>query len=391
MPQFKFTAISTQGEQIQGIETAESIDKLTKILKRRKLILVKAKALNQKSVSLAHTTRLIIELNDLISSGVILEQALTILADDIDDPKFSQLCQQLRQQLKSGQSLSQALQQAGKFDPLLIPLIQAGETSGQLAKALQILDNYYQNKKQLRSEIISNLAYPAILVIVCVISLIALALYVIPVFKDIFADNMDTLPLGTLISFQISDWLSAHGSLLLTGIIVFSILFNLALRYSEKFRYYWQVLLFKLPLTSTLISQTQASNIFNVLSVLLESGIPLVKAMQITQSVVTNAPQRQGMNRCIQQLKQGAPLSNALKQIPFLPIIAIRLITVGDQTGKLARSCHRVATIVQRELRNNLKSLVSLLEPAIILFMGGVIGFVIISMLLAVFSMSDLV
>jgi len=391
MPQFQYSAISANGEQTKGQETANNLDNLTLILKRRKLILIKAKELKRKSISFAHTIRLIIELNDLISSGVVLERALQILSSDSSDPKFTELCQQIRQQLKSGQSLSQSLQQIGQFDPLLIPLIQAGETSGRLAETLGILDQYYQNKKQLRSDVIASMAYPSILILVCIISLIALALFVIPVFKDIFADNMDTLPLGTLISFYISDWITANGGWLLLTLSIISVSISLAIKHSDNFRFYWHILLFKIPLCGTLISQNQATNTFNVLSVLLKSGVPLVKSMQICKAVFTNDPQNQGMEKCIRQLKQGKALSLALEQIPFLPIIAQRLISVGDETGNLAHSTDKAAQIIQRELRSNLKGLVSLLEPAIILIMGGVIGFVIISMLLAVFSMSDLV
>jgi general secretion pathway protein F len=391
MPQFQYTAISANGEQTQGIESAQNTESLAAILKRRKLILVKAKPIKSKAISFAHTMRFIIELNDLISSGVVLERALQIMQSDSSDPQFTQLCSQIRQQLTRGQSLSEALQQIGRFDPLMIPLIKAGESSGQLADALTILDQYYQSKKQLRSDIIASLAYPAILIIVCIISLIALALYVIPVFKDIFEDNMDTLPTGTLISFYISDWIMANGGWLLLTLASLALLIFLGIKHSDNIRYYWHTLLFRLPLFGTLLSQNEAANAFNVLSVLLKSGVPLVKAMQITREVLTNEPQKKGMDKCIQQLKQGKSLAIALEQIPFLPTIARRLINVGDETGNLAYSSDKAAKILQRELRSSLKGLVALLEPAIILFMGGIIGFVIISMLLAVFSMSDLV
>ncbi|WP_031433491.1 type II secretion system F family protein [Methylomarinum vadi] len=391
MPQYQYTAISPSGEQIKGVESANSLDNLSLLLKRRKLILVKAKELKKQPVSFNHTLRLIIELNDLLGSGLVLERALQIIASDSSDPRFSKLCEQIRQQLKSGLSLSQALQQIGSFDSLLIPLIQAGEASGQLTESLAILDHYYQSKKQLRSDIIASMAYPSILVIVSIISLIALALYVIPVFKDIFADNMDNLPLGALISFQVSDWVTANGFWLLIACATLFVVLSLAVKHNDTIRHHWHVLLFKLPLFGNLVSQNEAANTFSVLSVLLKSGVPLVKSMQITQKVLSNEPQQQGMEACIRQLKQGRPLSKAMEHIPYLPTIARRLINVGDESGNLAHSSEKASQIIQRELRNTLKGLVALLEPVIILVMGGVIGFVVISMLLAVFSMSDLV
>jgi len=391
MPEYQYTALTANGTESSGLENAPSIDALTLQLKRRRMVLLKAKEIKTHRIPFTYTLRLIIELNDLIGSGLVLERALQIIASDSSDEKFAQLCDRIRQQLKGGQSLSQALNQIGRFDPLLVPLIQAGEASGRLSETLNILDQYYQNKKQLQGDIIASLAYPAILVLVSILSLIALALYVIPVFKDIFADNMDKLPLGTIISFRISDWLSANGGYLFLAITGTVMLCTLAIRHSEAVRFTWHQLLLHLPLVGPLLSQSEAAKSFNVLSVLLKSDVPLVKSMQITQAVLSTLPQQQGMENSIRQLKQGKPLSQALDDIPFLPVIARRLVAVGDESGNLSRSCEKAAAIIQRELRSSLKALVAMLEPAVILIMGGVIGFVIISMLLAVFSMSDLV
>lgn len=391
MPDFQYTALTTHGSETTGVENAKNKQQLVQQLKFKRLILLKAKRIRKKAISFALSLRLATELTDLVSGGIKLERALQILGDDTEDKHFNLLCNQIRQGLKDGLSLSQALDRCGTFDPLFIPLINAGEASGKLAQALNILEQYYLNKKQFRSELNASLAYPAILIFVSIVSVIALTVYVIPIFKDIFADDMQALPLGTRFCFAASDWMAANGAAF--GAVI-GLIFTLcwaAIQYSETIRLNWHRLQLKLPLFGRLISQNEAAKTFNVLGVLLNSGVPLLQALDISQAVIMNMAQRNGMTTCIQKLKQGGTLSANLYHIPDLPVIASRLIKVGDESGNLAASCDKTAQIIQRNLKSQLKSLVTLIEPLVILFMGGVIGFVIISMLLAIFSMSDLV
>jgi len=391
MPLFNYTAISINGTESKGSETASDQLALKQQLKKRRLILVNAKEQTASVIPLKYSLRLATELNDLIGGGISLERALQLLSDDSQDPKFSQLCTQIQQNVKNGQALSQALEQCGKFDPLFIPLILAGEASGKLSETLLVLERYYLNKKEFQSNLTSSLAYPAILMLTSFIAIIALALYIIPVFKDLFADDMDKLPLGTQISFIASDWLIAYGPSLFisTSILLSSVI--LAIKYNPKVKFYWHQLLLSAPIIGSLISKSEALKLFNVLSILLKSGVPLLKTLQICQGVLSNLAQKKGLAQCIQRITQGQTLANNLNSIPNLPVIAERLTKVGDETGKLDKSSQKIADIIQRELNTQLKSIVALIEPIVILTMGGVIGFVIISMLLAVFSISDLV
>ena len=391
MPQYHYTALNISGGQVQGTDTALDQAALKQLLKKRRLILIKAKEAAVVTVPFKYCLRLATELNDLIGGGITLERALLLLSQDSQDPGFKQLCQQLQQNIKNGLALSEALSQVGKFDPLFIPLITAGEASGRLAETLTVLEQYYLNKKEFKSNLTSSLAYPAILLITSVLAIIALALYIIPVFKDLFADDMEKLPLGTQISFIISDWLIDYGPVLLmisTSLVVGLVL---GLKYHAKTKFYWHRLLLYSPVIGSLISNTEALKLFRVFSILLKSGVPLLKTLQISQNVLNNLVQRQGLSSCIQHITQGGTLADNLNDIPRLPVIAGRLIKVGDETGKLGESCQKTASIIQRELNSQLKTLVALIEPIVILTMGGVIGFVIISMLMAVFSISDLV
>lgn len=391
MPDYHYTALTAHGTETRGVENANNKQHLAEQLKYKRLILLKAQALKKQTISFALSLRLATELTDLITGGIALERALQILGTDTQDKAFSVLCNQIRQGLKDGLSLSQALEKCGEFDPLFIPLIHAGEASGKLAQSLTILEQYYLNKKQFRSELNASLAYPAILVFVSILSIIALTLYVIPIFKDIFADDMQTLPLGTQICFIASDWMTNHGLVLGISLVLVYAAFWGAVHYHAGNRLLWHKLQLKLPAFGQLISQSEAAKIFNVLGVLLNSGVPLLQALTISQAVIMNLAQKNGMMQCIQQLKQGGTLADNLHHIPNLPVIASRLIKVGDESGNLATSCDKTAQIIQRNVKAQLKTVVTLVEPLVILVMGGVIGFVIISMLMAIFSMSDLV
>ena len=391
MPNYQYTALTPHGAETNGFEHATNKKQLAEQLKLKRLILLKAKTLSKKTISFSLSLRLATELTDLITGGIALERSLQILGTDSQDKEFSSLCNNIRQGLKDGLSLSQSLEKCGTFDPLFIPIIHAGEASGKLAQSLTILEQYFINKKQFRSDLSASLAYPAILVLVSIISIIALILYVIPIFKDIFSDDMKTLPLGTRICFYASDWIIDNGTIMVIFIVFLLFIIWSSVNFNQKIRVQWHRFQLNLPLFGTLISQSEAAKIFNVIGVLLNSGIPLLQAMTISQAVMINLAQKNGMTKCIQQVKQGRSLAENLHHIPNLPIIASRLIKVGDESGNLATSCDKTYQIIQRNVKNTLKTIVTLIEPLVILFMGSVIGFVIVSMLLAIFSMSDLV
>lgn len=389
--QYRYVALTREGAEQQGTDEATSPEELARRLRQRRLVLVKAKPVARSKVPLALNARLVGELAGLLDSGVALERALQILAEEAGtDRRLAELARRLRDGLKRGQSFSEALASAGEFDPLLVPLVRAGEASGHLPGTLAMLEGHYEAQRQLRSDLLAALAYPLILLVVSILSLLGLGLYVIPVFKDLFADEPGRLPGATHAIFWTSDALLAYGHWLLLATLVLIGAARLALRASPALRRRWHRLALGLPLAGPLLSLAEGGRLMTLLGVLLERGVPLVRAMELGRDGVRNLEQRAGLAQAIQALRQGRPLPAAMQAVPALPERARQLLKVGDESGRLAGTCVKAGERLQRDLRTRIKALVSLAEPAIILFMGGVIGFVVVSMLLAVFSLSDL-
>ena len=390
MPEYAYKAIGRDGVEIMGQEQAESLEALTLSLRKKQLALLEAKTKKSRAIGLSVTLPFISELSPLVNSGIPLERALQIVAEDSREARVPELAEQLRKTLKRGESFSEALTQAGRFDSLFIALVKVGEASGELPKVLAILENHYQEARKIRGELIASLTYPAILAIVSIASVIGLALFVVPVFKDIFADSPEiVLPLGTRILFALSDFVISYGWIVLIGLALAAIGGTILVQRNEAVNRAWHTLQLRLPLLGELQAKFAAFKLAKALSIMLTGGLPLAKAVEISRPLLTNLIQREGLESCLTGLRKGEPIPQAVNRIPALPVQFHRYIKLGNETGNLGPNLGRVADILQEDFRNRLKSLVSILDPLIIVTMGGVVGFMVISILVAVFSLSD--
>lgn len=390
MPEFEYTAIGRDGFEVHGRESAESQELLTLILRKRQLALLQATLKRPRPVSLALVVAFVSELSPLLNSGIPLERALQIVAEDTRNGKLAGLADQLRQTIKRGQPFSEALAQSGSFDSLIVALVKVGEASGEMAKVLVILDSYYQEARQVRRDLAASLTYPAMLALVAILSLIGIIWFVVPVFKDIFdEESQRALPLGTRIVFWLSDFVIAYGwvalalaALLLPAVIV-------AVNRVDQVNRSWHALQMRLPLVGELLGQLAGFKLAKALSIMLQGGTPLAHAVEIARPLLTNRLQREGLESCLLALRKGEPLPQAVARIPGLPAQFHRYVKLGNETGNLGTSLSRVADILQSEFRGRLKSLIAILDPLIIIIMGGAVGFMVISILLAVFNLAD--
>jgi type II secretory pathway component PulF len=269
-------------------------------------------------------------------------------------------------------------------------MLRAGEATGQLAGMLRRLSDHFEQANDLRREVRASLAYPSILLVVSLLSLIGLALYVVPVFRELFEDNLADLPVGTRIVFGISDWLVQNGTLAFGVSAAVLITLLLGFRHVPPLRDLAHRSMFALPLFGEIAALRQSASLTGVLGVLLSSGVPLVQAMQIAGETATNRYMRKLLARAHSEIRQGAPFTSAMNRVHVLPIVASRLMGIGDESGRLGPACSKASHLLEKTLRSRLKSLVALVEPITILTMGGVVGFVVVSMLLAVFGLTDL-
>jgi type II secretory pathway component PulF len=390
MPYYAYTAIGRDGKSLEGREYADNRTALEGRVKSRRLVLVKCQEVRRRIISAGLTTRFVGQLARLVSSGVIIERSLQIIGEDTEEAAITQLAGQLRQSIKRGLTLSQAFAEAGQFDPLLVPLVRAGEASGQLPQILLSLQHYFERQQKLRGDIAASLAYPAILLFAAVLSLIGLGIYVIPIFRDLFADRLGALPAATRLLFTISDLLTHYGQYVLTVLVIAVAGLYLAHGRTPAVRRSIDRIVLETPWLGNFIAKAQSANILSVLGVLLSNGVALALALELALATARNSVIRAGLEQTLIGVRKGRRLVAALDSVPKFPKLGKRLLAVGDETGDLGGMSTNAAEILRDEIQARLKAAVSLLEPAIILFMGATVGFVVISMLLGVYSLSSL-
>jgi len=389
MPFYKYEAIKRDGTKVNATLFGTSLIDLEENLKGRELILVEAEEVKQKPANKQLIGDFITEFSPLIESGISIDKALSIIAEDVQDKKLGSLAMDLYATIKQGGSLSQAMQETGLFESYATALVQAGEASGQLPKVLDSLEEHYAVRAKLKSEIVSALAYPAILFVVSMLSLIAISYKVIPRFEELFADKMEVLPTSTLIIFAASDFLKNYSLPLLTIMLVIAILLMVLYRKSEGAKYSMDTIFLKLPGIGKHLQLSQGTNFSNMLGVLLESGVPLLQAMELAKNVLTLGPLLSGAEEAINEVRRGEPLHRAAEFIPYFPKLTTRFIKVGEEAGNLGTMVAKAGNILSLQLQHKLKRFAAVLGPVVILIMGGLIGMIVISMLSAVYSFSD--
>lgn len=391
MPEYQYSALSRQGVEVSGSEQADSVEALARQLKKQQITLLQARERKTRKIPFAVIQAFLAELSPLANNGIPIDRALQIVGEDSSDPKIGELAAQLRKGIKRGESLSQALSHSGRFDILLVALVKVGETSGELPRVLAILETYYQEARQTRRDLVASLSYPAILALVSLVSVIGLALFVVPVFRDIFDEKaQEALPLGTKILFAGSEFLIQYGALLAVVLAGFGTGLAVLIQRHDGVNRLWHRFLLNAPLIGQIRGLFEAFKLSKALSIMMERGVPLVQAAEIAQPLLVNRIQREGFAECAKALRKGEPIPQAVARIPGLPVQFHRYVKLGNETGTLGQNLGKAADLLRDDFKNRLKSLIAILDPLIIVVMGGMIAFMVISILLAVFSLSDI-
>ena len=390
MPEYQYSALSRQGVEVSGSEQADSVEALTRQLKKQQITLLHARERKARKIPFAVIQAFLAELSPLASNGIPIDRALQIVGEDSGDPKIGELAAQLRKGIKRGESLSQALSQSGRFDSLLVALVRVGETSGELPRVLAIMETHYQEARQTRRDLVAALSYPAILALVSLLSIIGLALFVVPVFRDIFDEKaQQALPLGTKILFAGSEYLIRYGAALTLVLAGLGSGLSLLVQRHDGANRLWHHFLLNAPLIGRIRGLFEAFKLSKALSIMMERGVPLVQAAEIAHPLLANRIQREGFAACVQALRKGEPIPQAIARIPGLPVQFHRYIKLGNETGNLGPNLGKAADLLRDDFKSRLKSLIAVLDPLIIITMGGLVAFMVISILLAVFSLSD--
>ena len=330
------------------------------------------------------------QLATLVDSGLTLDDGLSTLVKLSETEKTRSVLADIRKQVHAGSSFADALAEHPKiFSKLYVNMIRAGEAGGILGEALTRLALFMEKSVELKNSIRSAMVYPAILTLVGGTAVIVLITFVIPQFSKLFEEMGAALPLPTQIMLGLSSLIIDYWPALILGFTGFIAAFNLYLR-TNNGRLKWDGMLLKLPLFGPLIQKIEVSRFSLTLATLLKSGVPILQAMGIVRSILINRVISDSIIVIQQALKKGQGLSGPLQKAGVFPPMAVHMITVGETSGALDKMLTKVSNTYDKEVEQSIKQVISLIEPMMILFMAVVIGFIVVSMLLAIFSANDI-
>ena len=330
------------------------------------------------------------ELATLVNAGLPLDRSLSITAELASKPALRTVIQDVLKQIKAGKSLAESLAAHPKyFSRLYVNMIRAGEAGGVLDKILNRLADFQRTADEMRSYLISSLIYPALLTVVGIGSVAILMFFVIPRFSTIFSDIGAPIPFSTQVLLTLSNWMIRYwsiGILSIAGVV-------LAVRYwlqSPAGRHQYDVWRLRLPLLGTTLLKIEIGRFARTLGTLLTSAVPLISAVRIVQDIATNQIVSEAVSKIADGAKRGLGVARPMQDAGVFPPLAIHLVEVGEETGRLDAMLLQLADIYEKDVRTSIKSLTSVFEPAIILVMGVIVGTVVLSMLMAIFSINEI-
>lgn len=330
------------------------------------------------------------ELGTLLAAGLPLDRSLSILGNLIEGEEFSKVVRTLLEAVRAGKSLAASMaEHPDVFPKLYANMIRAGEAGGILEAVLKYLAEYLERSQALKEDVKSALIYPLILAAAAGLSLIILFVYVIPRFALIFKDVGPAVPWITQVVIGFSQWLTEYGWILLLLVIIASFGTAFYLRNPEG-RAELDRMCLRAWLLGDLVRKFETARFARTLSALLKGGVPLLEALGTVQGVVGNRSMARAISQVQFRVREGKGMARPLGESGFFPPLALNMIAVGEETGKLEAMLAEVADHYDQEVKRTTKRLTSLLEPALILGMGLIIGVVVVSMLLAIFSINDL-
>jgi len=330
------------------------------------------------------------QLATLLEAGMELDRSLAILVDLTDNQRFRSILRGILTDIQAGNAFADGLAKYPRlFSRLYINMVKAGEASGVLEVILTRLAGFLERSKAVRDEVTSALIYPILLLGVGGGAVMVMMNFVIPRFAQIFADTKQLMPLPTRMLLAISALTTSYWWLF-AGLIILGWVGLRAYLQTEQGKTQWDQWKLALPILGRLIQEIEVSRFARTFGTLLQSGVPVLAAVSIVKETITNRVIAAAMSRLQEGVKRGEGISGPLRAAAAFPSFAIHMAKVGEETGRLEEMLIRVADTYDERVRRTVKRLTSLLEPVLILSLGLIVGFIVLSMLLAIFSINEL-
>lgn len=332
------------------------------------------------------------QLSTLLGAGIPLVPSFSVLLAQTKNPLLQKILAQIRADLNEGKSLTSSMENFPQvFPPFYINMVKAGEASGTINLVLERLADFSESQQALMNKIRSALAYPLVMLLVGSLVILLLMTFVVPRITDIFADMKQTLPLMTIILIAVSHFLKSFWWLLVLVIAAGVIGFRYMTTSTESGRRFWDLVRLRAPVLGAVNLKIAIARFSRTLATLLQSGVPLLSAMEIVRNVVNNTTIGEMIAGAARDVEEGQTLAAPLAASGLFPPMVTEMIAVGEQSGSLEKMLNRIAVSYETEAQSDILVMTSLLEPIMILVMGLIVGFIVFSILLPIFEMNQLV
>ena len=408
MPAYRFEALQADGVTRKGVVEADSLKAARSQLRGQSLVPLSVEVIasgaNPKDLTLPWWQRPVgrsrafsasqravwtRQLAGLVSSGLPIERALSALADEADEDKQRQLMAAIRAEVNGGSSLGHALaQHPGEFPAIDRAVIAAGEQSGHLGMVLEQLANDLEEHQALRAKLMGAALYPAIVCLVALAIVVFLVTSVVPQVAGVFAGTKRQLPMLTLAMLGLSDFVRHWGWLVLGLMLAGLWAFRMALR-QEAFRLQFDAAFLRLPLIGRLARGYNSARFASTLAMLTAAGVPILKALQAAADTLSNQALRADALEALVRVREGAPLGNALAQHARFPGLLSMFAKLGEQTGQLPVMLQRAAQQLSSEVQRRAMALATVLEPLLIVAMGGMVMLIVLAVLMPIMELNQ--
>ncbi len=400
MPQFQWEGRSVSGETRRGVSKAASGDALRAALRKEGVILTsmqetkeagKQKYNPQKKIKNIEILLFTRQLSTMITSGLPLVQSLEILGNQIEDLNFRGIVKEIKEKIEGGSRFADALRDYPKcFDELFVNLVVAGEEGGLLDNVLQRLAIYIEKTEKLKKKVKSAMIYPVAIIVVAFVVVIVLLLFVIPVFEKMFKEMGAELPMPTQIVINLSQLMQSYWYIVIGSVVGLV----LALKYYYKteagHRNIDRIIL-KLPLFGLLTIKASVARVTRTLATLLMSGVAILESMIIVAKVAGNKIVEEALLVARSRISEGRTMAEPLEQAGIFPPMVVQMVQVGESTGALDSMLNKIADFYEEDVDNMVTNLTAMMEPMIMVFLGVVLGGLIIAMYLPIFKLGQAV
>lgn len=399
MPKYLYKAKTEEGEDLKGELVAENSSEVARLLREKGLILISTKRLDKKKkvlsfslpffndVSLSEKMMITRNLRVMISAGLPLPRALKVLSEQTKNKKLVSILKGISKGLREGKSFSDCLaEHKDVFSDLYLSMVRVGEKGGTLEDSLGVLSRQMERQHELKSEITGALIYPSVIILaMCGIGA-AMIVLVVPKIAATFEELGTELPATTKFVIGLGTAVSSYWYLFLVGGLGLVVLFSQLLK-MEAVKRVTSYIGLKAPFISDLVKKINAAYTLRSLSSLISAGVPLPESLDVMATTSSNYYYQKAIRRAREEVKKGEKLSNLLEGKGIYPSLVIQMLAVGEETGETSTILDKLADFYEDQVARSMKNLASVIEPVIMLLIGGVVGFFAISMIQPMYSM----